>query len=111
MINIENWGFAQYAMIVLWIMSIGINLADNGRFYRRSFISTTLGLCLQGGLLIVGGFFKEIGLIQVLTIILLIASFVDGYKSHGKWTQSKLSVSLISLCLVFVLYYFGGFFA
>ncbi len=111
MINIENWGFAQYAMIVLWIMSIGINLADNGRYSKRTFSGTVLGICLQGGLLIAGGFFKEMGAIQWLTIVLLIASFINGYKHHGEWEQSRFSTGIISLCLVFVLYYFGGFFA
>ena len=112
MFVVENWGWPQWAFVVIILLGIGLSAAFSGKEMKRgSFGASLLGKIIQTVILICGGFYQNIGWPQVVVIVLLVINLGLSYQLSGQKYKKSLLATLISDVVVMVLLVVGSFFA
>lgn len=102
----------QLVFIVLWVMGAIYVFNKDGLYYEEkgNFTSIAIAVALQQLLCIKGGFYVEIGVLQILGIVSASALVGVHLVNNGETIRwNKILLLLWSFCGIAILW-FGGFF-
>ena len=112
MFVVENWGWPQWAFVVIPLLSISISAAQSGKEETHSSFGVFLvAKVIQAIVLICGGFYQNIGWPQVVWIVILAINIGLAYRLSGQKYQESLLRTLIDSAITMFLLIMGGFFA
>ena len=106
-----NWGWPQWAFIIIALIGLGAALANSGKYVETSSVGTMIiSTILEIVIFIAGGFFDEMHWPQVTIIILFIISLAIKLADDSRYRKESFLATLIADAIVIFILASGGFF-